>query len=898
MNFSDSNSTQATFGWDGSDPASRHQYRFFRLAFELGEGTPEGEIHLFADTRYRLMVNGHLIGHGPARFKVSHPEYDSRDLSACLRPGKNVIAVVVCCYGWGTFLSDPSLGGLVAWGEARSGDTRADFSTPGAWRVSACTGMRPKTPLASFALGMIEDVDTRVEPLGWDQPGFDDSGWEPVMARPHKPWGTLHARTIPLLEESRKVIPQSGVAYDLISWDLETFSAVVQGGGDVSGKAIMVANLHADRASRVRLVSSLDGVKVNGRALEVLERSEDGAYHLMEAELRAGANEVLGGCGIFRGFGEWTLGWPRESGVRHEPVPGTKILVAACSAGEMMTDVSEEAALGALHGVGSNVEAREAVVDWTPVAMQRGWRTVERLRDVPLAPGASLTIGSPTLVVMDFCKEVLGRVRVVFEAPAGTVMIFAASERLNPDGTVATGMQGTRLLHRVIARGGRQEWMAMHPFGFRYLEVSVIPCGGQVTIQELDVLAWDPPFEDTGRFVCSDTSLNAVWNLCRETQVASLEDAYIDCPWRERGLYVGDQIIQYYLNLALFGDHTMMRRCVDLFFQGQDETGLLPPCSHRLPNWRHPDYSALMVESLWHYWARSGDTNFLREKRQALRQLLVGLSALRDPESGLVDGNGRQPYVDLSRCVRDGISFPLNAFFVGSFRLGASLFQALGDDAEAEQWQSLAEAMTGTLCARFLDPESGLFRDRMEGDSVPSATGNALALYYDIAPAETKDRVLAFVAQCAETNCTLAEPTSSHDFHFSAYSSFYALSVLYRFGRGDVAERFMRREWRRMLDGGAWTCWEFFVPSHSLCHAWAASPGWFLSAHVLGIRYLEPGNPDRLIFDPSPGSVTWAEGVLPHPKGPVRVRWRRTAHGYKSDISAPEGVVVEDRSQW
>lgn len=64
-----------------------------------------------------------------------------------------------------------------------------------------------------------------------------------------------------------------------------------------------------------------------------------------------------------------------------------------------------------------------------------------------------------------------------------------------------------------------------------------------------------------------------------------------------------------------------------------------------------------------------------------------------------------------------------------------------------------------------------------------------------------------------------------------------------------------------------------------------------------GLRYAEPGNPDQLVFDPKTGTLEWAEGVFPHPRGPVRVRRKRGADGLPSNPISREprrGFAVRD----
>ena len=102
----------------------------------------------------------------------------------------------------------------------------------------------------------------------------------------------------------------------------------------------------------------------------------------------------------------------------------------------------------------------------------------------------------------------------------------------------------------------------------------------------------------------------------------------------------------------------------------------------------------------------------------------------------------------------------------------------------------------------------------------------------------------------------------------------------------------LRRHYGHLRAAGAWTLWEYFAPNRSQCHAWAASPLPHFIRHVLGVRPESAATPDRLVVDPHPGPLDWAEGVYPHPRGPVHVAWRRRARGLDVEIKAPAGVSV------
>jgi hypothetical protein len=623
---------------------------------------------------------------------------------------------------------------------------------------------------------------------------------------------------------------------------------------------------------------------------------EDADAHTFDLNLSAGTHRLLVKAPMWRGMVSWTLGLPTDSGIELESArKAPTVTVYRLKDSALPQGQPIEGSLESLStGIAESLSLQSSNL---PISTQRGWRPLaDELQDTGDFPA---TTTRDAVWVLDYGQECLGYVEFVIDAPAGATLITTASERLGPQGRVLSGVQGTRLHHRIVARGGVQTWHSMHPAGFRYLEIVVLPgtSAAPVTIQRFDIVRTQAPFPLAGAFESSDPALNQIWQLCANTQSDAFEDAYIDCPWRERSLYTGDQIIQYYLNLALYGDHTMMRRCIDLFYESQDDTGLLPPCSHYLPNWRHPDYAALSVEALWHYWARTGDVAYVQQMEPALGRLLEGLKGLVDGGTGLADGGDLFPYIDMSQINREGISLGLNCFLCGAFGNGAKLYRVLGNEVEAQRWQQKYTSMRSEILRAFEQTGSVCLLDRRPADLPEvkaSVVGNVLALYYDILEGERARAVLCELLQTIKNNCTVENPTSTFEFHVSAYSSFYLLSVLYRRGQADAAMDYIRTQWQRMLDGGAWSCWEYFVPSDSLCHPWAASPAWFLTAHALGIHYGKAGAPSELVFAPEGSRLSYARGVLPHPAGPVEVSWQRASENgqIEAQLKAPASVRI------
>src|SRR5690242_8383140 len=70
----------------------------FRRAFELAPKPAAFLVHVSADNRYQLFVNGERVSLGPARGDLFHWRYESVDIAPQLKAGRNVLAAVVWNY--------------------------------------------------------------------------------------------------------------------------------------------------------------------------------------------------------------------------------------------------------------------------------------------------------------------------------------------------------------------------------------------------------------------------------------------------------------------------------------------------------------------------------------------------------------------------------------------------------------------------------------------------------------------------------------------------------------------------------------------------------------------------------------------------------------------------------
>ncbi len=157
--------------------------RYLRNEFNLDKGIKSACITASATGIYDLRVNGHLIGND--YFKPGWTDYNQRiythtfDVSKLVQQDANAIGAV---------LADGWYSGYIGWNGVRdwygkklrflaqidieyTDGTTERIETSRNWKASTGPVLE-----ADFLQG--ELYDARKENAGWDQPGFDDSGWD------------------------------------------------------------------------------------------------------------------------------------------------------------------------------------------------------------------------------------------------------------------------------------------------------------------------------------------------------------------------------------------------------------------------------------------------------------------------------------------------------------------------------------------------------------------------------------------------------------------------------------------------------------------------------------------------------------------------------------------------
>jgi hypothetical protein len=169
----------ARWVWLPSQRTLANTVVLFRREIELGAAPLEARGWVSADSRYRLHVNGQRVQWGPAPCDPRRYEADPVDLTAHLRPGRNVIGAEVLFYGVGEGTWPAGKPGfLFALRVKEDGGRVQEVVSDGSWRALLDRAHRPGQFKRAYLRTLQEEFDARARPRAWSAPGFSsDAAW-------------------------------------------------------------------------------------------------------------------------------------------------------------------------------------------------------------------------------------------------------------------------------------------------------------------------------------------------------------------------------------------------------------------------------------------------------------------------------------------------------------------------------------------------------------------------------------------------------------------------------------------------------------------------------------------------------------------------------------------------
>ncbi len=416
--------------------------------------------------------------------------------------------------------------------------------------------------------------------------------------------------------------------------------------------------------------------------------------------------------------------------------------------------------------------------------------------------------------------------------------------------------------------------------GFRMWSVGEVTVThpGNVRVEVSLVFVRYPVDESrTGSFACSDEKLTAIYELGKKTLEICRQSLHLDSPLHQETLgCTGDYAIENLMTSMTFGDMRLSR--LDLV-RTSDYLRMTDGYMF------HTSYSLIFVTMLWDYYMFTADIKTVRELLPTVEILLRRFAGYTS--DGVIENPPNYMFIEWGTLDGYNLHHPpkalgqtaLNSFYRMALLAAAKLFRETGNDARADEIESLARAHR-TACVRcFYEADKNIFSDGTpspESDYEPgewlpanakrryhTRQANTLAVLSGLTDdAGLMERVILSI---------LGENDEFEDFEVQPYFMHYVMEAARKtrlFGKYGL--RLLHLWDKQVIDSpkGMKEGWGKFVGDNS--HAWGATPTYQLPMALSGLEITKSGFTEYRL---SPGlyGLDWAEISFPTPKGMVRL---------------------------
>lgn len=342
--------------------------------------------------------------------------------------------------------------------------------------------------------------------------------------------------------------------------------------------------------------------------------------------------------------------------------------------------------------------------------------------------------------------------------------------------------------------------------------IYTFPEGIEVLSLKYRETGYDADF--SGKFKCSDSFLNNLYDKCRRTLYICMRDNYMDCPDRERGQWIGDvssQVPQTFYTLGRSAD-LLTKKAIHDFINWQKD-GVLRgnvPGAHcsELPSQSLNAISEIgMIMS---YYMNSGDISVLHESYNAIMEYLL----LWDMgENGLVlSRKGNWYWFDHGQYIDEPVLE--NAWYYSALKAALKICRLTGKNDGKEVFLERINKISANFDANFWDGEGYRTKDFYDDRA------NAVAVLAGLASKEKWPSISKILTDVRNS---------------TPYMEGYVLEALFIMGYGSAAMKRMRERYSELVANNNSTLWEDFYVLGTRNHGWSGGPLTILAKYAAGI---------------------------------------------------------------
>ncbi len=424
--------------------------------------------------------------------------------------------------------------------------------------------------------------------------------------------------------------------------------------------------------------------------------------------------------------------------------------------------------------------------------------------------------------LLDFGKDLTGTFYMKAWGKRGDRVRIIYGEELQQNGLVRNDMRCNCLYEdSLVLAEGENELEQFEYKCFRYVQLTT---DDPVQMDGFRVDYRHYPFDDGyAEFYSGDELIDGIWKICKNAVKNCAQEAFLDCPHREKGQYLGDLTVTAHAFHYLTGDDALFRKALTDFAHSTEICSGMMAVAPGSFMQEIADFSLLYPYQLLLYYHFTEDREFLEQLLPVAEGVERYFDRFKNKEGLVENVKTKWNLVDWPENLRDGYDFDLsqpvvgdgchnviNALYIGMKKCLNRIREILDIPGRSET-EKLIEAYIKV----FYDEERGLFTDAY-GSRHCSLHANVFPAFYGVLPKGNR----------------ISELIRDKGLSCGVFVSYFVLYALIRMGEKGLAYDLIvnttEHSWYNMLKEGAETSFEAWGKDQkwntSLCHAWAAAP--------------------------------------------------------------------------
>lgn len=416
----------------------------------------------------------------------------------------------------------------------------------------------------------------------------------------------------------------------------------------------------------------------------------------------------------------------------------------------------------------------------------------------------------------------------------------------------------------------------------RFVEISISTKSEKLIIENFNLFETHFPYKKEAKLNLPDKSLTSFFPIAWRTMEMCSHETYMDCPYYEQLMYIGDTRLEVLVNYVMTSDSRLPEKALMCFDASRKPFGLTQsryPCRY---------INLIPPFSLWLI-CMTHDYFMWKDNPEFIQKMLPGVDAVITHFQQFVNKNHLLEYkspwwnfVDWAPSWFKGIpsgtqgkiSGLLNLQYILSLKAAAEMHKHLGEKFLADEYFKRAKKISAAFNKKFWSEERGLFAHDL-GKKYFCEHSQCLAVLADVATSKQIRKISENIFDDDVSKTTI-------------YFSHYLFETLPKIGK---MNKFFEkiRFWKNLKKQGFKTLPEEPEPSRSDCHAWGAHPIFHFYTKILGVSPKAPGFKSVKI-EPYLCGLEEVSGEIPHPKGEIKVTIKNNKF---AEIILPAGTKGE-----